>query len=87
MSSHSHGESPCRGRPDSLERAVLLLAIGGLLAACFNSVSRTHRRRLSGRSAAPPWHAQTWEGEGGRPLPDGQIAPDSPSPAVPAPPP
>jgi len=68
-----------------LERAVLLLAIGGLLAACCRSVGRIHRHRLSSRSAAPPRREQTWEGEGGRPLPDGQVGPDSPSPAVPAP--
>lgn len=67
----------------SLERAVLLLAIGALLMACGRGVGRTHRRRLSCRSRGPACDMQTWEGEGGRPA--AYLAPDSPSPAVPAP--
>lgn len=68
----------------SLEHAVLLLAIGALLTACCRGIGRTHRRRLSCRSRGPAADLQTWEGEGSRPVE--HLTPDSPSPAVPAPP-
>ena len=74
--------------PSRLERAALLVALGSLVAACARCVSRTHTRRLAGRSAALAHHDQSWEGEGGRPLDDDYDppdSPDSPSPAVPAP--
>ena len=67
-----------------LNRSLLLLALGGLLTACWCSVSRVHRHRRHSRSDALPHREQAWEGEGGRPLPEDVIPPDSPSPAVPA---
>jgi hypothetical protein len=67
-----------------LNRSLLLLALGGLLAACWSSVSRVHHHRLHSRSVAMPRPEQSWEDEGGRPLPEDVLVPDSPSPAVPA---
>lgn len=67
-----------------LNRSLLLLALGGLLAVCWSSVSRVHHHRRHSRSTALPHREQAWEGEGGRPLPEDVLAPDSPSPAVPA---
>ena len=90
-------DAAASSRPTSghaLGRAAAVLALGGLLALCWSHVSRVHRHRHTGRPVAAPHRVQTWEGEGGRPLPDddgeGDDAalppgslPDSPSPAVP----
>ena len=67
-----------------IERAILLVALGSLVAACARCVSRLHTQRLAGRSVASAGHDHTWEGEGGRTLDDAYDPPDSPSPAVPA---
>jgi hypothetical protein len=66
-----------------LERGLMLLALGTLVAACARCVARTHCRREANRSPAPAYRIQTWEAEGGRPV-DEAMTPDSPSPAVPA---
>lgn len=89
-SSHLSTPRPCadHGTSHGGHRGLLLLALGGLLAACWCGVRHTHQRRMTGRSEAPPKRLQTWENEGGRPLDDEGAAtlssPDSPSPATPA---
>ncbi|WP_457424439.1 hypothetical protein [Roseateles sp. P5_E7] len=50
-------------------RLVELLALGALLALAWRACGARHHRRRLARSARAPEEVQTWEGEGGRPLP------------------
>ncbi len=57
-------------RPSAMKSAVVLLVLGGVLAASWRHCATTHHRRLSSRHSGKPEPLQTWEGEGG-PSPDG----------------
>jgi hypothetical protein len=63
----------------ALVRQVLLLgSAGALLWNSWRCVQRTHSLRRDGKSRKPPEPLQTWEGEGGRPVPrDPSAATDS----------
>jgi hypothetical protein len=51
-------------------RAPALLLLAGLLTVVCCCLSGNRRRRQSETPVALPQKLQTWEGEGGRPLPE-----------------
>lgn len=53
-----------------LLRALNVLALGTVLVLAWRACSTRHRHRRTARSARTPAPVQTWESEGGRPLPD-----------------
>lgn len=54
----------------SLSRLLDALALGAVLALAWRACSGHHHQRRSARSARAPAPVHTWEGEGGRPLPE-----------------
>ncbi|RZL40677.1 MAG: hypothetical protein EOP35_00145 [Rubrivivax sp.] len=46
------------------------MVLGSLLLLGMKAFRAKHRHRRSGRCARAPEGVNTWEGEGGRPLPD-----------------
>jgi hypothetical protein len=68
-----HRQSLFRTTPSTLgsgRNAALLMAAGWLLTKAWQSVSRARQLKASARSARLPEKLQTWEGEGGRPVPE-----------------
>lgn len=53
-------------RSSGLTTALVLLALGSVLAASWRLCASTHQRRLSSRHRAKPKSLQTWESEGGQ---------------------
>jgi hypothetical protein len=60
------GDAP---RP-SLSRLLDALALGAVLALAWRACRGHHHQRRRARSARAPAAVHTWEGEGGRPLPE-----------------
>jgi hypothetical protein len=53
-----------------LRELALIAGLGALLIGSWRAVGRTRQRRRDEASPRLPERVQTWEGEGGRPLPD-----------------